>query len=41
MKSFSSLRSARRRDINSKLIKRKKKLLIVNKKNPRFKAKQG
>ncbi|RST62296.1 50S ribosomal protein L36, partial [Candidatus Aquarickettsia rohweri] len=28
-------------DLNCKLIKRKGKLYVINKKNPKFKAKQG
>ena len=41
MKVLSSLKSAKKRDLNCKLIKRKGKLYVINKKNPRFKAKQG
>ena len=41
MKVFSSLKSAKKRDLNCKIIKRQKKLYIINKKNPKFKAKQG
>ncbi|MSO13371.1 MULTISPECIES: type B 50S ribosomal protein L36 [Candidatus Midichloriaceae] len=41
MKVLSSLKSAKKRDLNCKLIKRKGKLYVINKKNPKFKAKQG
>ena len=38
MKVASSLKSLRKRDLNSKLVKRRGKLYVINKKNPRFKA---
>jgi large subunit ribosomal protein L36 len=41
MKIASSLKSLRKRDLNSKLVKRRGKLYVINKKNPRFKARQG
>ncbi len=41
MKVASSLKSLRKRDLNSKLVKRRGKLYVINKKNPRFKARQG
>ena len=41
MKIFSSLKSAKSRDKNCKVVRRKGKILIINKKNPRMKAKQG
>lgn len=41
MKKVSSLKSARKRDRNNKIIRRKGKILVVNKLNPRFKACQG
>ena len=41
MKVASSLKSLKKRDLNSKLVKRKGKLYIINKKNPKFKARQG
>ena len=41
MKVVSSIKNARKRDKNCKLVKRGKKLLVINKKNPRMKAKQG
>ena len=41
MKIKSSLKSLKKRDLNSKLVKRRGKLYVINKKNPRFKARQG
>jgi large subunit ribosomal protein L36 len=41
MKKLSSLKSARNRHRDNKIVKRKGKILIVNKMNPRFKASQG
>ena len=41
MKVRSSLKNLKTRDRNNKLIKRKGKLYIINKKNPRMKARQG
>ena len=41
MKIASSLKSLKKRDLNSKLVKRKGKVYVINKKNPRFKARQG
>ena len=41
MKVASSLKSLKKRDLNSKLVKRRGKLYVINKKNPRFKARQG
>ncbi len=41
MKVASSLKSLKKRDLNSKLVKRKGKLYVINKKNPKFKARQG
>ena len=41
MKIASSLKSLKKRDLNSKLVKRRGKLYVINKKNPRFKARQG
>ena len=40
MKIASSLKSLKKRDLNSKLVKRKGKLYVINKKNPKFKARQ-
>ena len=41
MKIASSLKSLKKRDLNSKLDKRRGKLYVINKKNPKFKARQG
>ena len=41
MKIASSLKSLKKRDLNSKLVKRRGKLYVINKKNPKFKARQG
>ena len=41
MKVVSSLKSLKKRDINNKLVKRRGKLYVINKKNPRMKARQG
>ena len=41
MKIASSLKSLKKRDINSKLVRRRGKIYIVNKKNPKYKARQG
>jgi large subunit ribosomal protein L36 len=40
MKCVSSIKSAKKRDKNCQVIRRGKKLIVINKKNPRFKAKQ-
>ena len=37
----SSLKTAKVRDKNNQLVKRKGKLFVINKINPRMKAKQG
>ena len=41
MKIAGSLKSLKKRDLNSKLVKRRGKLYVINKKNPKFKARQG
>ena len=41
MKVLSSLKSAKDRDKNCQVVKRKGRLYVINKKNPRFKARQG
>lgn len=41
MKKFNSLKSARARDKNCKIVRRKGRLVVINKINPRFKARQG
>ena len=41
MKIASSLKSLKKRDLDSKLVRRRGKIYIVNKKNPKYKARQG
>lgn len=41
MKVLSSLKSAKKRDKNCQVIKRKGRVYVINKKNPRYKARQG
>ena len=41
MKIVSSLKSLKKRDINCKVVRRRGKLYVINKKNPKFKARQG
>ena len=41
MKIASSLKSLKKRDLNSKLVRRRGKVYVINKKNPKFKARQG
>ncbi|MDR3126615.1 MAG: 50S ribosomal protein L36 [Rickettsiales bacterium] len=41
MKIKSSLKSAKKRSKNIQLIRRGKAVLVIDKKNPRFNAKQG
>lgn len=41
MKVISSLKSARSRHKDCKLVRRKGRLLVINKTNPKFKAKQA
>ena len=40
MKIVSSLKSLKKRDLNSKLVRRRGRVYIINKKNPKFKARQ-
>ncbi|MAH02613.1 MAG: type B 50S ribosomal protein L36 [Pelagibacteraceae bacterium] len=40
MKVVSSLKSYKKRDLNSKLVRRRGRLYIINKKNPKYKARQ-
>ena len=40
MKVVSSLKSLKKRDINNKVVKRRGKIYIINKTNPKFKARQ-
>ena len=41
MKIASSLKSLKKRDIDSKLVRRRGKVYVINKKKPKFKARQG
>jgi large subunit ribosomal protein L36 len=41
MKILSSLKSAKKRDKNCRLVRRKGRIYVINKVNPRFKARQG
>ena len=40
MKVVSSLKSHKNRDLNSKLVRRRGRIYIINKKNPKYKARQ-
>ena len=41
MKILNSLKSAKTRDKNCRVIRRKGRVYVINKKNPRLKARQG
>ncbi len=41
MKVRNSLKTLKVRDKNCKLVRRRGKVYVINKKNPRFKARQG
>ena len=41
MKVRNSLRSLKKRDKDNKIVRRKGRTFIINKKNPRMKARQG
>ena len=41
MRVASSLKSIKKRDLDSKLVRRRGKIYIINKKKPKFKARQG
>lgn len=41
MKVVSSLKTIKNRDKDCRLIRRRGRIYIINKKNPRFKARQG
>ena len=41
MKIASSLKSLNKRDLDAKLVRRRGKVYIINKKKPKFKARQG
>ncbi len=40
MKVVSSLKSHKNRDLNSKLVRRRGRIYIINKKNPKYKVRQ-
>jgi large subunit ribosomal protein L36 len=41
MKCVSSIKSAKKRDKNCRVVRRKGRVYVINKKNPRMKARQG
>jgi len=41
MKIVSSLKTAKLRDKNCRVVRRRGRIYVINKKNPRFKARQG
>jgi large subunit ribosomal protein L36 len=41
MKVLSSLKSAKKRDKNCRVVRRKGRIYVINKQNPRLKARQG
>jgi large subunit ribosomal protein L36 len=41
MKVVNSLKSLKKRDRNNRIVRRKGRVYIINKKNPRMKARQG
>jgi large subunit ribosomal protein L36 len=41
MKVVNSLKAAKKRDKNCKIVRRKGRVYVINKTNPRFKARQG
>ena len=41
MKIYNSIKSAKKRDKNCKVVRRKWRIYVINKVNPRFKARQG
>ncbi len=41
MKVLNSLKSAKKRDKNCKIVRRKGRIYVINKTNPRYKARQG
>ena len=41
LKIFNSLKSVKGRDRNNRVVRRKGRLYIINKKNPRMKVRQG
>ncbi len=41
MKVLNSLKSAKKRDKNCRVVRRRGRLFVISKNNPRFKARQG
>lgn len=41
MKVINSLKSAKKRDKNCRIVRRKGRVYVINKTNPRYKARQG
>ncbi len=41
MKVVHSLKTAKRREKNCRVVRRRGRVYVINKKNPRFKARQG
>jgi len=41
MKVVNSLRTAKKREKSCRVVRRKGRVYVINKKNPRFKARQG
>ncbi|MBC7136711.1 MAG: type B 50S ribosomal protein L36 [Alphaproteobacteria bacterium] len=41
MKIVNSLKSVKQRDKNCRIVRRRGRLYVINKKNPRYKARQG
>jgi large subunit ribosomal protein L36 len=41
MKIVNSLKTIKRRDKNCRVVRRKGRVFVINKRNPRFKARQG
>jgi large subunit ribosomal protein L36 len=41
MKVVCSLKTAKKRDKNCRVVRRKGRVYVINKRNPRFKARQG
>ena len=41
MKVVCSLKTAKKRDKNCRIVRRKGRVYVINKRNPRFKARQG
>ncbi len=41
MKIVNSLKTIKKRDKNCRIVRRKGRVFVINKRNPRFKARQG